>query len=437
MQTGRRFADRYLLLGDARAGGMGTVHRAIDADSGATVALKIVQIDSDQERDRFEREATILGHLEHPGIVRYLAHGIADHGACYLAMDWVDGTTLADRLISPGLSARDAVGIARQLGETLAVVHRHGIVHRDIKPANIMLTGGDLAAVRLIDFGVARRIGDSQRLTWTGTLVGTPGYMSPEQARGVKAIDARADLFALGCVLYECMTGRPTFSGEHATAVRALILEDQPAPPRAFSEDISLAHERLVLHLLAKDPVDRTPSANHFLEELAAAGMPPEGPLRRRHIADTPTHLETATLPDRTVFLLLTDLSAAPQEVEAVLRAAAARYGAQIEIMADGRTFATLRETTSDLLRAAGRFALELRGEMPPDVPVVLAFATGGNAFARAIERAVTLLDDAEVEAAMTPRSNLLWLDADAAAILDDTFEIETHGASHRLCGER
>ena len=439
MHTGRRFADRYLLLGDARAGGMGTVHRAIDADCGDTVALKIVHIDSEHERERFEREAALLGHLDHPGIVRYLAHGIAGDGECYLAMEWVDGTTLADRLTSPGLTARETASVAQRLGETLAVVHRHGIVHRDLKPANIMLGGGELAAVRLIDFGVARRIGESQRLTWTGMLVGTPGYMAPEQARGSKAIDARADLFALGCVLYECVTGRAAFSSEHATAVRARILEDHPLPPHVFAEDISRPYERLILHLLEKDPDDRTRSAEAFLAELAAAGPLPDHAPRRRHVADTPTFVEAPTLPDRTVFLVLTDLSGAPPRTERELQDLATSHGTRIEIMADGRAFATMRpvDDTTDPALGAGRLALAVRAAMPANVPVVMGFAAGGNAFARAIERAVTLLGDAEVEAAIRSYSNLLWVDADAATVLGDSFAIEHQGRMHQLGRER
>src|SRR5215510_14458595 len=135
VHIGRRFADRYLVLGEAGAGGMGTVHRATDVTTNETVALKIVRAATDFERARFEREAAILGQLVHPGIVRYIEHGVAPDGSCFLVMEWVTGTTLADRLRDPGLSLGETIAMARRLGAALDAAHARGVVHRDVKPA--------------------------------------------------------------------------------------------------------------------------------------------------------------------------------------------------------------------------------------------------------------------------------------------------------------
>jgi hypothetical protein len=305
-----------------------------------------------------------------------------------------------------------------------------------------MLTGDDLAVTRLIDFGAARRIREVHKLTQTGLTVGTPGYMAPEQARGARAIDARADLFALGCVLYECTTGRPAFSGDHATAVRAKILADEPLPPRAFV-DLLEPVEQLILDLLAKDPSDRPASAEVFLAALERAGVPLDGPPRRRHAVDAPTRRMVAPeVAEGVVFVVLANLGAVmpiaggDREVAARFRAAGMPHGARIEVMSDGCAFGVIREP-GDSVRP-GRLALAIRAAVPTSVPVVVAFAAGDNAFARAIERAVTLLGDAEVEAAIrTSGSGLLWLDADASALLASAFEIEDDGVGRQLGRER
>src|SRR5262249_20762656 len=155
----------------------------------------------------------------HPSIVRYVSHGVTDEGRQFLAMEWLEGEDLADRLQRGPLDPADAVTLGRRAAEALAIAHARGVVHRDVKPSNLFLVAGDVARVKVLDFGIARIPSGAQAPTRTGNRVGTPRYMSPEQVRGVRGVDARADVFALGCVLFACLTGRAAFTGTDELAV--------------------------------------------------------------------------------------------------------------------------------------------------------------------------------------------------------------------------
>src|SRR5262245_35107354 len=237
---------------------MSTVYRALDRESGVTVALKILAPDLIDTFDRFRREVALLAELEHPGIVRYVAHGV-DGMTCFLAMEWIDGATLLD-LLQDGLTAAESVTVVTRVAAALGVAHDRGVIHRDVKPSNILFRGGDLAEVQVIDFGIARRQGDVGSLTRTGVVLGTPGYMSPEQARA-GVIDIRTDVFGLGCVLYECLTGRPAFSGEHPLALAAKILYTQPPLLSEICTEAPKSLVRLVDRMLAKAADDRPADA--------------------------------------------------------------------------------------------------------------------------------------------------------------------------------
>ncbi len=232
---GSLFADRFEALRKAQSGGMGTVFRAHDRVSGVEVALKVLRGQGAHDVERFTREATILAGLGHPGIVRYVAHGITGGGEHYLAMEWLDGEDLGARLVRRGLSMAESLSIVRRAAEALAFAHGRGLVHRDLKPSNLFLVHGDVAEVKLVDFGIARQGLDVARVTRTGVLLGTPGYMAPEQIQGPPVHDPRADVFALGCVLFECLTGRSAFEGATAMAVLAKILLQEVTRARAPS----------------------------------------------------------------------------------------------------------------------------------------------------------------------------------------------------------
>jgi serine/threonine protein kinase len=195
MQPGERVAGRFEIRGEAARGGMGTVFRARDRRDRRDVALKVLRVDAPSHVARFEREAAILAGLRHPNIVEYISHGATPDGLYYLVMEWVEGETLAYRLAHAGLTTTAIVAMARQLCRALAALHGRGVVHRDVKPSNVMLAGGDVAQVKLVDLGIARRTAEASRLTRTGVMIGTAGYLAPELVRGgAAAIDGRAAL---------------------------------------------------------------------------------------------------------------------------------------------------------------------------------------------------------------------------------------------------
>ena len=261
--------DRFELGEPIGEGGMGTVYRAHDRASGAAVALKIVRAPDDQADARFERETAALAELSHPGIVRYVAHGFTAIGERYLAMELLSGVTLADRLEGGALGVHDALVVGRGVAAALGAAHAKGLVHRDVKPGNVFLEGGSVSRVKVLDFGLARGPG-GPAVTRAGTLLGTPSYMAPEQVRGALAIDARADVFALGALLFECLTGAPTFAGGSTEAVLTRVLLEQPPPISELAPTIPPALEALLTAMLSKDPEGRPRDASAVARELEA-----------------------------------------------------------------------------------------------------------------------------------------------------------------------
>lgn len=208
---GTLVGDRFEIERLAGAGGMGDVYRALDRRTGAAVALKFLRQVGKGYVTRFEREARALAQLTHPGIVRYVAHG--REPAFFLAMEWLEGEDLARRLARGPLSVGQTLIVARGIADALSAAHARGIVHRDIKPSNVFLCGGRLEEVKLLDFGVAQLDKSTLALTGTGQLIGTLGYMAPEQAMSGRDMTPAADVFSLGCVLFECVAGRGPFAG--------------------------------------------------------------------------------------------------------------------------------------------------------------------------------------------------------------------------------
>ena len=252
------------------AGGMGRVYQATDEASGRVLAIKLIQeVRGEQAISRFIAEADILESLDHPAIVAYVGHGTTADGAQYLAMDWLEGEDLGQRLARSTLSVPETVALGLRVADGLAAAHRAGIIHRDLKPSNIMLVGGDVDRATLVDFGIARRVG-SDNLTRTGELVGTPGYMAPEQVRGRRDVDGRADLFALGCVLYQCLVGHPPFPGDDIMTVLAKLLLEEAPRLCTLRIDIPQQLDDLIERLLHKDGARRPAAADEVVAELAA-----------------------------------------------------------------------------------------------------------------------------------------------------------------------
>lgn len=262
---------------------MGAVYRATDTTTGEPVALKLL-LPGSADILRFEREAQFLEELEHPAIVRYVAHGQCDTGEPFVATELLEGPSLLEYLAQSGpLSVEAAVTMTRRIADALGYLHERGVLHRDLKPANLILVSSDPAQVKLVDFGVARRTVPSTTIvTETGKLLGTVGYMAPEQARGEIALDGRLDLFALGCVLFEALAGAAPFMAKNAVALLAKLLLDEAPPLRSFRSDIPDDLHWLIASLLAKAAEDRPATARSVVQSLDALGplssRRPEGP---------------------------------------------------------------------------------------------------------------------------------------------------------------
>ncbi|HEX5131052.1 MAG TPA: protein kinase [Candidatus Krumholzibacteria bacterium] len=281
----------YEILSPLGAGGMGEVYRARDTRLGRDVAIKVLpeHLSAHPEvRTRFEREAKTVSALNHPNICTLFDVG-REGDVDYLVMELVEGDTLATRLQKGALPLADAVRIGSQIADALDKAHRAGIVHRDLKPGNVMLTK---AGAKLMDFGLARSAGLAgaggatgetalthsptvgQPLTAEGTIVGTFQYMSPEQLEGREA-DARSDLWALGCVLYEMATGKRAFDGATQASLISSIMRDTPRPMAELTPMSPPALDRLVVTLLAKDPDDRIQTAHDVKLQLQWIGETP------------------------------------------------------------------------------------------------------------------------------------------------------------------
>ena len=275
-QLERGLADRYRLERELGRGGMATVYLAEDLKHGRRVALKVLrpELIPTLGAERFHREIRIASGLQHPHILSIHDSGEA-LGVLYYAMPYVEGESLRARLAREvQLPADEAVRIVGEVAEALAFAHAAGVLHRDIKPENILLASGHALVA---DFGIARAIdaAGSERLTETGLALGTPHYMSPEQASGSRVLDARSDLYALGCVLYEMLAGEPPFNGPSAQAIMARHAVDPVPPLRTIRSTISPALEAVVGKALAKVPADRFGTALEFKEALDRAGLAP------------------------------------------------------------------------------------------------------------------------------------------------------------------
>jgi serine/threonine protein kinase/tetratricopeptide (TPR) repeat protein len=266
--AGTVVAGRFEIEDHVGTGGMGTIFRARDRVSGDTVAIKAM-LDVHGDEGRFEREARVLSELRHPAIVRYVAHGSTRAGQAYLAMEWLDGEDLGSRLAREPLQLVETVRLIRRVLEGLAAAHASGVVHRDVKPGNIFLVHGATHAAKLIDFGVARSDHRGVGATRAGALLGTPGYMAPEQARGGSTLDGRADVFSLGCVLYECLTGTRAFAGADLLEVLAKLLLETPRAPSDLRPELPATVDDLVLRMLEKDATKRPTACLTIASELA------------------------------------------------------------------------------------------------------------------------------------------------------------------------
>ena len=263
--------DRYRIVRELGRGGFAVVFLADDLRHDRPVALKVLHADVVESMgvERFEREIKLAARLQHPHILGVFDSGVAA-GRLWFAMPYIEGETLRTRLERERqLPIADAVGIAREIADALDYAHQQGVIHRDIKPENILLSGRH---AMVADFGIARALATGGgSLTQTGTAIGTPGYMSPEQATGEKAIDARTDVYSLGCVLYEMLAGEAPFTGPNAQTAIARMMTEQPRSIHTTRAGVSEVLDGVTLRALARVPADRFQTARELGDALAGA----------------------------------------------------------------------------------------------------------------------------------------------------------------------
>ncbi|UQA56958.1 serine/threonine-protein kinase PknK [Polyangium aurulentum] len=463
MHAGALIADRFYIERPAGSGGMGTVYRARDRLSGMPVALKLAAADDEPLHARALAEADALAALDHPAIVRLVAHGVAPDGRPFLAMEWLEGEDLARRLERAPLTVAEVVRLGARVAAALASAHARGVVHRDLKPSNLFLPGGEPAEVKVVDFGIARFAHAEARLTATGSIIGTPGYMAPEQASGEGVAGPAADLFALGAVLFECLAGHPAFSGASPIAVLAKVLLE--APPRLDAErsDLAPALVTLVADLLAKRPEDR-PDAG-----AAAAALSALLPALAGGATLAPAPAPQAITGDEQRFACVLLVRPAPQERPATpvapakaggggdatlpagdlpplmaperaalerLRAIVGPRGGRADGLASGDLVASWLDpgVPRDQATRAARAALLARKRFPGAALAVGSGMTerdGALPLGSALEHAAALLD------ADGARGDAVPLDEVTAGLLDARFQIAPAGAGHALLAER
>src|SRR5215470_4105509 len=282
MSAGRLLGGRYQVGDLLGYGGMAEVHRGRDLRLGRDVAIKMLRTDLARDRtfqERFRREAQNAASLNHPAIVAVYDTGEerAPTGETipFIVMEFVNGRTLKEVLAQEGqIPPRRALEIVADICAALEFSHRHGIIHRDIKPGNVMLT--QTGQVKVMDFGIARALASgATTMTQTSAVIGTAQYLSPEQARG-ESVDARSDVYATGCVLYELLCGHPPFVGDSPVSVAYQHVREEPKAPSLSNRDVTPAIDAIVLKALAKNPVNRYQSAGEMRADLlrAAAGRP-------------------------------------------------------------------------------------------------------------------------------------------------------------------
>ncbi|MBN2713495.1 MAG: serine/threonine protein kinase, partial [Planctomycetes bacterium] len=269
--NGNQLIPGYEIIGKLGQGGMGTVYKARQTSMQRDVALKILpkRLARQKEfKDRFFREAKAAGQLNHGNIVAAIDAQEVD-GYCYIAMEMVDGMAVADLINTNGpIPEKEALNIGLQIANGLAHAWQAGIVHRDVKPENFLYTAEKIA--KLCDLGIAKAPSDSS-LTQEGMAIGTPLYISPEQAQGKPDVDFRADIYSLGASLYHMIAGEPPFDGPSGPSIMLKHIPDPLPPLRKFASNVSPATSRLIAKMMSKDPIKRYQSAETLITDIKRA----------------------------------------------------------------------------------------------------------------------------------------------------------------------
>jgi tetratricopeptide (TPR) repeat protein len=440
--SGALIAKRFAIERLVQWGGMGVVYKALDRATGQPVAVKLIQGTSHaaDHAARFAREIEILASIDHPRVARHVAHGQTGEGETFLAMEWLEGEDLRSRLARGALSPRDSLTLLKRAAEAVATAHERGVVHRDLKPSNLFLRGGDASDLVLLDFGVARRLGDATRLTASSTLVGTPQYMAPEQVASPGDLTPAVDVFSLGGVFYECLTGKHPFESELVVGVLARILFDAPEPVEAHAPNVPPEWSRLLERMLAKRAADRPSDARALLKALDELPAPASNGREVMAELGESTALEAADSVLVCVVLvnLPAGMAAQDRDVQVQsMRSGIERFGCVIEQLVDGSLLVAIlpQYGATDLVRIAARSALYLRERLPG---AQLAIATGKAPGRRnprvgnAVDKAVQLLEGSMRESVGTIR-----LDSITAGLLEGHFATRLEDGKRILLDEQ
>ena len=440
LAPGTLVAERFEIESLAGSGGMGMVFRARDRYTGVLVALKVLSSNATvQDTERFLREAQVLSELSHPGIVAYVAHGRTLGGLFYLALEWLSGEDLAQRLARQPLTVAESLVLVRGVANALTTMHRHGVVHRDIKPSNLLLRDGRVERVTLLDFGIARGGKASWSVTPTGEVVGTLHYIAPEQARGERLVTTSADVFALGCVLFECLTGSPPFAGEHVAMVLTRIMYEEVPPLRRLRPELPEVLEKLLGRMLTKQPEQRLGDGTALLtalselelpEQMGLSNLPPPHPplATEQQLVSVVMAMPLLPVGNPTKTLDLSQESGQTAKRQAELQQKLQPFGAKVEGLPGGTILVTLvrdGEPATDLSAHAARAALTVRESMPEAAVVVTTGrgVMGENALTgEAIERATHLLVERTGQGVTVVPE--IWLDELTVRLLDTRFRV-------------
>jgi len=442
MLIGDIIDGRFEILACAGIGGMGTVYRARDLRTQELAAIKVLHEDSEGTTARFSKEAKLLATLEHAHIVKYLAHGFAESGEPYLAMEWLEGEELESRMRREKLGIIETIELGLRVSRALAVAHAQGVVHRDIKPNNLFLVQSAIENVKVLDFGLARIRGNTI-LTQTGSVIGTPGYMSPEQARGDRnGVDVRADVFSLACVLYECVTGQPVFVGAHVMAVLAKVLLEEAPRARLLRPDLPKEFDNLLARMLSKNPAMRPSNGREVAEALERIAFQ-----LRNATGEGPASLRMTSNESRLVSLVailptesikpgqvdpLTDksqrlLEIAKNSLEAFKATVEPLAGGGVVIMFDGLGNA------SDGVAVAARSALRLKTLLPQEVVVLFtgrSMASNPLVVGELIDRTASLVQTMSTTSWPSRLASGVVIDESTRALLGGRFVV-AEGPGH------
>ena len=449
--------DRFELEDEVATGGMAQIFRARDRQNDVAVAVKILPIGRSTAQQRFVREAVILARISHPGIVRYIGHGTAE-GVHFLVMEWLHGVPLSDYLetkegdsgvlqaplagdasgpmdivtdelvIPPSfdvahrhrrLTVSQTLTLARRLVQALTQLHKIGVVHRDIKPANLFLAGGRLDQIKLLDLGIAFAGGGN---TKPDVLVGTPDYMAPEQVRASAVVSPATDVWAVGCVMYECLTGVRPFAGANLLEVLAKVVIAEPMPLHAVRRDLPGPVVALIARTLAKNPRDRPDNAEAMVREIDAlheflvedppllGGAEPIAP-------KAPPVLGLTTAERRVASILVARIGrdAQREEIEAMVTGA----GGQPSFLVDGSLIVDVESTRTptDQAISIARIALSLREICPGAAQVLITDKVAGS-----VASTVDSIFGRVADRLQRVEAGSIWLDSPSQALLESRF---------------